>query len=133
MDHSQIIDAHTGLRHTWNVPDSQKSPFPASLCSAYTWQFPTQGWIKGGTFQQCWEGILRYMCDPREIQGINEHPPIPRCSHISLGMDSTLRQLYAARSPFKRRSHPRPLSTFRVEEKKRKEHLKRMKPQKHKV
>lgn len=50
-------------------------------------------------------------------------------TYITRQGEQKVRQLYAARSTFKRRRNPSPLSTFRVEEKreKEKEHLKGMK------
>lgn len=105
------------------MPDSQKIAHSPLLFA-----LPTHGssshraGIKRGTFHRCGEGILRYTCDPREIQGINEQPPlIPRCSHISLGMDSTKSDNFMQQGHLSKGEATQGLfQLFRVEEKKRK-------------
>lgn len=75
------------------------------------------------------------MCDPREIQGINEQPPLlPRCSHISLGTDSTESDNFMQQGHLSKGEATQGLFQLLEWKKKKKEkrrkHLKGMKPPK---
>lgn len=122
----------TGICQT---PKKAHSPLPFALPTHDSSSH--RAGIKGGTFHQCWEGILRYMRDPREIQGINEQPPlIPRCSHISPGTDSTESDNFMHQGHLSKGEATQGLFQLLESKKKRekeKEHLKGMKPQKHKL